>query len=122
MPPHLTMLNHESHSLTATIAAGGSLSAAIRLPPGHYLAAIIMPAVWTDAPITFQASADGVTYNDVHDTAGTEVTVTVAASRLIVLPPTDWYPVPFLRVRSGPSATPVNQLAARMLTLLARQL
>jgi hypothetical protein len=122
MPPSLTQLYHEPRTLPATIAAGASLSAAVRLPPGHYLAAIVMPAAWTAAGITFQASADGVTYNDVHDINGTEISVTVAASRIIVLPPTDWYPVPFVRVRSGTSAVPVNQLAERALALLVKPL
>jgi hypothetical protein len=122
MPPNLTQLYHEPRTLPATIAAGGSLSAAVRLPPGHYLSAIVMPATWTAAVITFQASADGVTYNDVHDIAGTEIAVTTAAGRMIVLPPTDWYPVPFIRIRSGTSAVPVNQLAERLLGLLVRQL
>ena len=104
----------------ATIAASASLSGAIRLPAGHYLAAIVMPAAWTAADLTFQASPAGTTYNNLYDDNGNEVTVTAAASRFILLPPAEWYAMPFLKIRSGTSGAAVNQAAARTLTLVTR--
>jgi hypothetical protein len=36
----------------------------------------------------------------------------VAASRYIIIPPTLLLPMPYLKVRSGTAASPVNQVAA----------
>ncbi|MCJ7751819.1 MAG: hypothetical protein MUQ65_12115 [Armatimonadetes bacterium] len=55
MPLPVTLVN-DTATTTATIALSGSLSGAVRIPNGHELAAIIMPAAWDAAGITFQAS------------------------------------------------------------------
>lgn len=102
---------------TASIANGASLSAAVSLETGR-LFALQMPASWTTANLTFQASHDGTTYADMYDEEGTEVTVTAAASRVIVLEPARWLGIRCLKVRSGTSGSPVNQGAAREITLL----
>ena len=120
--PDPVMLQHEITTTTATIDAGASLSAGIRLPNAHYLAAILLPAAWTAAGITFQGSADGVTYGDIHASDGTELTLTVAAGQLVTLTADALRAVPFLKVRSGTAAVAVNQAAARTLTLITRQL
>lgn len=69
---------------TATILSGASLSGAIDLGPNRAFA-IVMPASWTTANLTFQGSADGITYNNLYDDTGTEVSVTAAASQYIVV-------------------------------------
>jgi hypothetical protein len=107
-------------SLTATIANGASLSGAVSLEGATPLA-IVMPSAWTAANLTFQASEDESTYNDMYDYAGTEVTVTAAASRHIWLSPNEWVGAKSIKVRSGTTGTPVNQGAARTITILARQ-
>lgn len=104
---------------TATIANGASLSGAIDLGSTR-LAGIQMPAAWTAAALTFQASFDGVTYADVYSTGGTELSYTVAASRFIPLSITDWGGVRYLKVRSGTTGTPVNQGGARTIQLTLR--
>lgn len=104
---------------TATIAASGSLSAAVDLA-GCTLCRISMPSAWTTANLTFSVSYDGTTYNDLYDQYGTEVTVTAAASRTIYLPPSEWAGIRFVKVRSGTSATPVTQEAERALILVTR--
>ena len=60
----------DTQTRTATIAISTSLSAAIALPPGWYPAAILMPAAWTAADLTFQLSLDGTTFADLYDEAG----------------------------------------------------
>ena len=99
-----------------TIANGASLSDAIDLG-GRKLVAIDMPAAWTAASLTFQASADGTTYDNLYDGA-TERAVVVGASYYSALNIGDWVGVKFLKVRSGTAGSPVNQAAARTITLV----
>lgn len=102
---------------TATIANGESLSAGVRFD-GAALVAIIMPAAWTAASLTFQASVDDITYNNVYNESGIEKTVTASTSRYIALNPADFVGANYIKVRSGTSGTPVNQDAERALSLV----
>jgi hypothetical protein len=112
-------------TVTATIASGQALSGAIELNEhaAHRLLALVMPAAWTTANLTFQAAAtlDG-TYQNLHNDEGTEVSVTAAASRVIAIDKAvaSLAPLRFLKIRSGTGATPVNQAADRTLTLLVK--
>ena len=108
------------YTATATIANGASLSGAVDLNNAH-LVGIVMPSGWTAASLTFQVSRDGgVTFADYYSaTAEYEVT-TAAASRSIGFAPADFAGVDAIKVRSGTSGTPVNQGAARVLTLVSR--
>lgn len=108
---------------TVTIAASGSVTDEIDLG-GYRLAAIHMPAAWTAAAITFTAApTTGGTFTDVHDNAGTEVSITTAASRTVILA-TDVAEnlegLAYIKLRSGTSATPVAQAAERSLTLVLK--
>jgi hypothetical protein len=103
---------------TATIANGASLSGAIDLGTSRLLA-IQMPAAWTAAALTFEASYDGVTYAPVYDSAGTEISWTVGAARIALnAAAAEWLGVRYLKVRSGTSAAPVNQAADRTLKII----
>ncbi len=103
---------------SAAIANGESLSAAVDL--GAYrLSSIIMPAAWTAAGLTFQGSIDGVTFGNMKSEGGTELAWTVAASDFLYSTPLNFWGVRFIKVRSGTAGTPVNQGAARTLTLIA---
>mgnify|MGYP001568095056 FL=1 len=89
---------------------------------GFELEAIQMPAAWTAAAITFLGSdvAAG-TFNDVYDSGGTELNLTVAAARMIGL--TEAHravlkALRFIKIRSGTSGTPVVQAASRTLILV----
>jgi hypothetical protein len=109
---------------TVTIANGESLSTALSLAPGtRQLAAIQMPAAWTDASLTFAVSADGTTYSPLYF-AGSEYTVEAAggavASGGIALEPRVFAAWPYVKIRSGTAASAVNQGAARTLTVLTR--
>lgn len=107
----------------ATIAAGTSLSQGILIGV-KVLSAIIMPAVWTAAVLSFQASDDdGVTWFDMYDDAGIEITLSPAApaGKRLSLDPSMFAGVTFIKIRSGPTAAPVNQVAAAAITLVSRK-
>ena len=104
---------------TATIAAGGSLSAEVALGE-KTLVGIVMPAVWTAAGLTFQAAPDDVNFCELYDGAGSEVTLTAAASQFVQVDPTKWRGITGIKIRSGTSASPVIQTAAAVLTLITR--
>lgn len=107
----------------ATIANGTSLSDAIDLKEGELLA-ISMPSSWTAANLTLQSSKDGgSTWQNVYDKSGTEVTITAAADRYIVLDSSlaDLLRgVRNLKIRSGTSGAAVNQGAERVIRVLVR--
>ncbi len=72
-------------TITTTIANAASLSGEISLDSWE-LVAIITPAAWTTANLTFQAAeASGGTYNNLYNDGGNEVTVTAAVDRYISL-------------------------------------
>lgn len=102
-----------------TIANGGSLSGAIDLA-GRTAIRLLMPAAWTAAVLTLQFSPDGVTYNNVYDSFGTEYTIQAAASRAILLVPADFLGVRYLKLRSGTAGAAVNQGADRAITVVSR--
>lgn len=109
-------------TITATIANGASLSGAICLGAGT-LCAIQMSAAWTAADITFQVSDDqGTTWYDLRDDAGVEVKITSPTAAYRLEPDASAFKsAVFLKIRSGTSASPVNQGAARTLTVVARK-
>ncbi|MCJ7751820.1 MAG: hypothetical protein MUQ65_12120 [Armatimonadetes bacterium] len=119
MPLPVTLQNETAHH-TTIISAGASLSAAVRIPNGHELAAIIMPAVWTAAGITFQASYRSGSYANAFDAAGDELTLVVVATHYVPMPKQSLHGAVFVKVRSGTSGVPVNQVAACTVTLLTR--
>ncbi len=115
-----------------TIANGTSLSDEADLT-GFQVVAIQMPAAWDAANLTFQArpgkkfatttEKPEETLQNVYDDAGTEVSVTAAASRYIAVTGTKLDALlacGALKVRSGTSGVPVNQTANRVLTLVVQ--
>jgi hypothetical protein len=113
---------------TVTVTSGTSLSGSMQVwdtsaahPEG--LVALIMPAAWTTAAITFQASADGTNFFNLFNTSGVEVTIAAPlASQFIPLDPADIISANYLKIRSGTSGAPVNQGADRIVTLVTRRL
>lgn len=111
----------DSGPITVTIVNATSLAAAVQLPPEWRPIAIVTPAAWTAANLSFQVSHDGgTTFNDFYDDGGNEVLVTASASRFIALPPRIFAGVTNIKVRSGTSAVPVNQGGTRTLVLVGR--
>lgn len=116
-------------SLTCTIASGDSLSSVALSPSTPYIGlsgltiyGIIMPSGWTAADLTMQISNESPSsgFNNVYDSTGSEVTITAAASRMIIVPPLSYISGKFIKLRSGTSGTPVNQGADRVITVLCR--
>jgi hypothetical protein len=100
----------------ATIAAGASLSGLVSLG-AFTLVGIFLPAAWTTAALTFQASPDGgVTFYEVNDAAANFVIASAAAGTFIGIDPSIWRGVNCLVVRSGSAASPIVQ--AQTVTLL----
>lgn len=114
-------INTASKVVTATIASGASQSAEIDCR-GYRVARISMPSAWTAAALTFlSASVSGGTFNPVYDDGGVEASIATPAVNTsigisnLVLPLTG---IQFLKLRSGIAATPVNQAADRLLTIV----
>lgn len=105
-------------TIAISIASGASLSGAIDFGP-YRLSAIIMPAAWDAAALTFQGSIDGSDFADIVDSSNTERSWTVAAGKMICATPVDFWALRYLKLRSGTSGTPVNQTAARSFSLIA---
>lgn len=109
-----------TNTLAFTIANGESLSNAMQLN-GLMAEAIVMPAAWTAAVLTFAAAEEEAgTYLPLVDAAGVQIQLVVAASQRIVLPLGLVRGHNWLKLRSGTSGAAQNQGGARTLTLLAR--
>lgn len=107
-------------AVTATILNGQSLSDTISNGKTNVIG-IIMPAAWTAANLTFQASIDGTNFFDLFDQAGNEVSIPAAASRYIGgLDALAFGSFNYLKIRSGTSSVPVNQGGNRSITLVMR--
>ena len=104
---------------TATIPASGSLSAEVALGQ-KTLVGIIMPAAWTAASLTFQATPDDINFSELYDGAGNVVTITAAAGQFLQIDPTKWRGITGIKVRSGTVASPVVQAASAVITLVTR--
>jgi len=105
---------------SVTIAAAASLSSAASCQ-GRALAGILMPAAWTAADLTFQASVDGTTYGNFYTVAGAEITVIATVDNFIQIEPSGFSGPLYLKVRSGPAGAAQNQAAARIITLVFRE-
>lgn len=105
--------------ISAKISSGTSLSAEVDIG-AKLLVGIAMPAAWDAAAVTFQVSLDGgATFLDLHN-ATAEVSLTAAANQFIALDPAAYRGVNAIKVRSGTSASAVNQSADRIVGLAVR--
>ncbi len=104
--------------IPVTIANAGSLSNKAYIGHGK-LVAIIMPDEWDAATLTFQGSADGETFNDIHDGTGAETEFQADASRHITVD--DYAGAPWMKVRSGTSGSPAAQTPARIIQLVIQK-
>lgn len=105
---------------SATIANGTSDSDAI--PLGNFnLVGIEVPTI-TNAGLTIRASDDGgTTYRGVWTSAGELTYATGTGNKHVVVNPNDLIGCSFIKLRSGTDATPVNQGADRVFTLIFRE-
>jgi hypothetical protein len=107
----------------AIIAPGGSLSAPVALG-ALTLCGISMPAAWTAATLSYQASPDGgTTWQELFDDAGNAISTQAAAGQMILtlkIPEYCLRGINLLKVRSGSSGTPVVQSGGATINLLTR--
>jgi hypothetical protein len=114
----LTVEKGQQAVADCVISSGQSLSAAVDLGVAR-LVGISTPGALEPTVLTFQASYDGATWNNVYDSAGAEKSVTVGVSRRIILSPADFYGVRYVKVRGGTAASPTTVVADRTLKLIA---
>lgn len=84
-----------------TIATGGTTSEAVDLSQ-HLLSGIILPAEFDGTTLNFTGSEepDG-TFLGLYNTAGTQITMTVAASRHVLIEPETFAGVRYIKVVAG---------------------
>jgi len=114
--------------LTATIANGASQSDVVDLR-GVTILGVFTPSAWTAANLSFLAcNTSGGTFLDVYTggvggSASTEAVLTMTTSSYLgitgVLADT-LAAIRFLKLRSGTTGTPVNQLADRTIYLACK--
>jgi len=93
--------------VTFDISEDADLTASADLQDWH-ITALVMPAAWTAADITFEGSLDDTTFNAIYDKAGIEYTLTVSTSRFVFLNISDTYNFPrYIKLKSS-----TNQLSA----------
>lgn len=108
--------------ISVTIAAGASLSgASTLLPAGLSLLGIETDAAWDTNVVSFQKLGDdGSTWKNINseDALGEFATGPVVASTYTPLSLATFYGCKSLKVRSGTSASPANQVDATVVTLV----
>ena len=107
-----------------TILNGAALSTASPDMRNEQLVGVVMPAGWDTASLTFQASIDGTTWGNVFTASGelTFPSADVIAGNVLAFDIHLTPAIRFVKVRSGVAATPVNQTADRIITLLTRDM
>lgn len=102
---------------TAVIANGQSQSNALDVFE-QAVTGIKMGDAWTAASLTLLAAEkESGPFYPVYDAAGTEVSITTAASRYVALDPAGLR-FRYLKLRSGTAAAAVNQGAERRIEVL----
>lgn len=120
--------------LSCEIPANEALSGAVDIGAMN-LVAIEMPEAFSGSTLTFQSKAEVSEHNinnaslieqdwdNVYDDAGNEVTVTVAANRVVVIGTATKAAIGalrFLRIRSGTSGAPFAQNPTRIIRLICK--
>jgi hypothetical protein len=108
---------------TVAIASGASVSSMVDLQ-GAALVGFSMPAAWTAAALNIEVSSNNVDWSSPLDSTGAAVSsfaspTVSAAYALDVISMLAWR---YIRFRSGTTATPVNQGAARPIRYITRPL
>lgn len=90
----------EQDTRTVTIASSDTQSDVVNLY-GKIITAIKTPAALTGTSFTFETGPSDTDLAYIYDTTGTQYSVTVAADRVITIPPQDLACVNFLRITSS---------------------
>lgn len=100
--------------VTATIANGGTLSDAVDLGAST-VCGLILPAAFTGTGLSFQVSADGVTYVALYDSSNTAESMTVTQGRAYSVNPSVFAGWQYAKVVSNAA-----EGASRAVTLVVR--
>lgn len=109
-------------SKTVTIANGESVSSTIDTLRSTVIG-LIFPAAWTTAALTIEVSADNATWIGLaYDNAGYQCNciASPAVSSAYSISLDGMLPYRYIRLRSGTTATPVNQGGDRAITVITR--
>jgi hypothetical protein len=92
-------------TLSGSDLAGGSSTASQTINcNGLTLVGLQLPATLTSTTVTFKASIDGVTFQQVYNSSGA-VSYTIAQGRYIAINPADFYGVNYLQLDMGSAET-----------------
>ncbi|WP_368292871.1 hypothetical protein [Dehalobacter sp. TBBPA1] len=122
-PLPITIIGSSPNLQTVIVLTGQSLSNEI-VSKGQLLALDIdTNLTGAVTQMTFQGSmTSGGVYKNIYDDSGSEVAVAVAANRIVTidLAALKLAAVPFLKIRFGTSASPVNATADRTIIVSSR--
>lgn len=99
-----------AEQVQVTIADEAALSGAAFIGAAE-IVGISVPTI-DSAKLTFQGSADGVTYRDLYDSTPAELEWAASTGDYFATLPANLKGVNYLKLRSGTSASPVNQTTA----------
>jgi hypothetical protein len=108
---------------TATIANGASVSGTIDLQRTA-IVGFVAPSAWTTAALNIEVSIDGTSWSSAFDAYGLAVgsMSALTAGAAYVVDMVSLLPFRYVRLRSGTSASPVNQAAQRDFKVITRAL
>ena len=94
---------------------------------GTSLFLVFVPAAIDGTAITFLTTSSiitGVTtvWSPLYNSAGSEISLVVAAARCVVLDPKVFASLEVIRLRMGTAASPTNQTADRVLQVITRSI
>jgi hypothetical protein len=85
---------------TVTISSGQTTSDAVNLN-GFGMVGLILPSALTSTSMTFTGSQDNSTFTALYNTAGVQLAITLAASRIILFVPGDFVGINYLKLVAG---------------------
>lgn len=120
MPTTILSYNIPRKVSSVTIASGASTSTTIDQEK-TLLVGVVMPAAWTTAALTIEASNDNSTWFTPNNSAGSEMSIaSPSASAGYAVDFVGLSAWRYLRFRSGTASSAVNQGADRVLVTVTR--
>lgn len=89
-----------NYSQSVTIPNGLTTSGTIDMQDLS-MVGLIIPAAFTGITMTFLGSPDNVTFYPIYNTSGTQLSITVATSRIISFTPGDFAGMRYVQLVSG---------------------
>lgn len=106
---------------SVTILNGQSQPAAGYDLANRTLMGLELPAAWTAAGLSFQASRDNATWRDLFTINGEYAFPSSSGGQFLAVDPNYFLGVRYLKIRSGTTGAPVAQGADRVVNLVFRQ-